>query len=467
MNTVKELREALAEEVRRLQPPPGLESRVLRQALHSITADSTRGGSRRDAIRPWQSRRRGPLPAGVRALRAVAAVLLILVIVVGIFLGGRVLRDWGTVPAHPSTHAVARSLSGMVSPAVGWQIDSGNVQRTTDGGAHWTYVEPATGVPPFGDSGYFLDATHAWVTETIGNGRINLHTYRTADGGKTWDKGTDIAAVGEGGLNPGLYFLDPTHGWMLLNIVTIGVPASETPHPDMVEDALYGTSDGGLHWTPLASNLHTQGSGCDWKGAAFASVSDGWLTVTCGSPNTSDSLLVTHDGGRTWSPQELPLITAGLTCPCSADPITVFDREHAAIVVRGSGIPSAEQRVFMTADGGNSWTAPSLPGAEQFIVDFIDPRHGWTVAGPSGFFERDSSGRFPILPGVNVPLYRTDNGGLTWVPVRTNLPFSDANGRLSDLYFVDLQHGFASTSQFLRTEDGGLHWAVVVQTQHP
>lgn len=101
----------------------------------------------------------------------------------------------------------------------------------------------------------------------------------------------------------------------------------------------------------------------------------------------------------------------------------------------------------------------------------LDATYGWSVAGPSALFGRDPSGNFPIRSGVTVPLYRTDDGGFTWTAVATNLPLSDNNGRLTDLYFVDFQHGVAERyyspivsrvqKQLLRTDDGGHTWKVV------
>jgi photosystem II stability/assembly factor-like uncharacterized protein len=173
----------------------------------------------------------------------------------------------------------------------------------------------------------------------------------------------------------------------------------------------------------------------------------------------------------TWTPQQLPLAEAGLSCPCTAGTPMAFDRASAAILVQGSSGTVPAQRLFMTADNGKSWTPRSLPGEFQFVVDFIDAKHGWTVAGPGALFTRDSSGTFPTHPGVTVPLYRTNDGGLTWAPVETNLALSDSNGRLTNLYFVDLQHGFAERyntaaigreyRQFLGTDDGGRTWKVV------
>lgn len=464
MNNVKDLRVALADEVRRLQPPPGLESRILQQALRGSAARPSGGAAGNGSIRSWKSLRPARLTTGARALGVLAAVLVVVLIVVGILVGERLLRDWGSIPAGPPIHAVPRADSGMVTSTTGWRSGSGHpLQRTTDGGLHWTDVGPASVASP--DAAYFLDANHAWVTTQDANGQT-LITYRTFDGGKTWVRGMDVTVVAarcNGCLQPRLHFLDPAHGWLLFRIVTTDTPTN------MVEDALYGTSDSGLHWAALATDdRHPEFTGCDWGGTSFASPQNGWLTESCASA----PLLVTHDGGVTWAPQELPLAAAGLTCPCSVDRLTVFDQSRAAILAYGQAGPTV---LLTTRDAGNNWNTRTLPGesaaygyAVQYIVDFSDADHGWTVWGPSAlFFAKSPSNPNGIVPGTNVPLDRTDDGGLTWVAVKTDLPFADESGRVIDLYFVDTQHGFAvrsngdGPSQFLKTEDGGRHWAVV------
>jgi len=77
--------------------------------------------------------------------------------------------------------------------------------------------------------------------------------------------------------------------------------------------------------------------------------------------------------------------------------------------------------------------------------------------------------------GVPLPLYRTDDGGLTWVRVPTNVLWRspDESGYIDSLDFVDEKNGFAMRrklgdvanpyTQWLSTTDGGRTWTVVVE----
>jgi photosystem II stability/assembly factor-like uncharacterized protein len=62
-----------------------------------------------------------------------------------------------------------------------------------------------------------------------------------------------------------------------------------------------------------------------------------------------------------------------------------------------------------------------------------------------------------------LPLYRTDDGGVTWVQVHTDLLLqSPQYGQLHGVHFVDLNNGFAYYDGALlqKTTDGGHTWSV-------
>jgi hypothetical protein len=96
VNTVQELRQVLSAEVTRLQPPAGLEARVLQRALRSSAAVvPAHRDKRRGAVRSWESR-----PVDAPRLVALVAALLAVAVVLALVLSARALHMIGSVPAN-------------------------------------------------------------------------------------------------------------------------------------------------------------------------------------------------------------------------------------------------------------------------------------------------------------------------------------------------------------------------------
>lgn len=429
---------------------------VVREALAEVTPPapwlpaSVERALRSRPRTGWTYRRQ----PGARITLRLAAVLALIVVAVAttaVFVATHKASVL-TVPANPTPTRLQTGSggpgpwdAGMVTATTGWRESmNGAIERTTDGGSHWVNVSPPAAAGVSSARLYFLDATHAWVVgSAISGTNTNLMTFRTADGGRRWDQGQQVPADNVGG--PPLYFVNPNDGWMLL--IGYATLDNGTGAPDV----LYRTTDGGLHWNQLAANSRSDPSkSCQWRAVAFASASRGWLAINCAAGSTE--MLATDDGGKTWLPQ--PALVG------AADAPTVFDQNHA-MVVHPPGL-------LVTSDAGGSWSARTLPGEMQLDVDFVDASHGWAIAGPSNLFVKNSTGQFPSVPGITLPLYRTVDGGLTWILIRTNLPLDSNEGRVFGIHFVDPQNGFADRlsvatqhGQVLKTTDGGQTWTVV------
>jgi photosystem II stability/assembly factor-like uncharacterized protein len=402
-------------------------------------------------------------------LNIIAVVLLIVLAVtaVGVFLA----MHRPIVTVGPGSGPVIFPTK-MITPTTGWAlVGTSELWRTTDGGASWTDVSPphlADRVVD-ADANYFLDEKRAWITES-GGGRpgdpaLYWVTFRTVDGGRTWQQGTPLPDLFKAGFPAQEYFLDADTGWLVLS--------NDNPS-NPTWPILYGTHDGGLHWSLITSKA---GAGTSVGTAIpcgasvmFSSAATGWMSLSLCErvpsqnqatvPDLSlvrDLILVTHDGGVTW---QIQTFSFSLPADSSFHQPVFFDQLNGIIVVSGP-----HPALLATSDGGGTWNVRSLPGESQRDVDFVDPYHGWTLAGPSSMFAKAevSQQRIPL------PLYRTDDGGSTWTPVRTNLLLeSPAGVAFSSFYFVDQKTGFLTLftqavgpSEFLKTTDGGGTWNVV------
>jgi photosystem II stability/assembly factor-like uncharacterized protein len=482
-------------------PMPGFKARM-QTALQSTDASvqSTRGSSadHKLAARYLRPSSYQWVVGVVSALLAVAVVASLVYIRLG-----AAPQSPGAIPQSPSIEIPVQGSqatdAGWVTDTTVWRDDGdGHLLHSTDSG--WKDVTPA-GLTALND--YYIDATHAWIVASpsslaaglIGGptappiGPLQLLTIRTMDGGLTWQQGMTVASFSYGWtqlLKYGhfadidLYFLNYAQGWLLV--------------PNETSRTLYTTNDGGLHWKVAAVDSVGHPTPCRWSRMEFVSASTGWMTNNCVDPlaTESTSLLVSHDGGVTWRPQALPVVTA-TTCqqlksscfrdcpptfglraawvtdsywPGCVSPPLFFDTVHGALLVWSMSGSQLQQKLLETADGGTTWSVRSLPGQVQLQVEFIDANHGWAIAGLSNQFTvlTDSYGRASFVgKPLALPLYRTDDSGMTWVPVHSSLLLQSAEyGQFYGMHFVDLSHGFAyfDRGQQLRTTDGGRSWSV-------
>jgi TonB family protein len=104
---------------------------------------------------------------------------------------------------------------------------------------------------------------------------------------------------------------------------------------------------------------------------------------------------------------------------------------------------------LQSTDGGKHWRAAQVPGAET--LDFRDVEA----------FSADEAYLLAAGPGEQSRIYKTTNGGKSWVLQFTN---HDAKGFFDCMAFWDREHGIAvgdpvnGKFQLITTENGGKDW---------
>ncbi len=388
-----------------------------------------------------------------RAAQLALAILVLLALAAAI-LGILVAGHRPPIPPHGGPVTIPTK---MVSPAAGWaEVALSEIWRTTDAGANWIEVDP----PELPDRQYqfwhgydpafFLDAGHAWVVETgmqPGGSGLHVSVFGTADGGRHWQQGQSIPLNSPSGMSPVLYFIDARHGWLVM---------SETNAEDAEgSPILYATSDGGLNWRLVSTRSAPLHGWCFPVSITFATVDLGWLVPGCGESNAF--LLVTRDGGLTWH--------ASRPQP-STTPDGVFDAPIFFSPTAGMVMFHAPQQILLaTSDGGLTWTPRSLPESHPMSVSFADAMRGWAIGTPVKVLPD------AVNPRADAPLYRTSDGGLSWVVVPTDLRQRTQSYLVGSVDFVDQKSGFASAYDmsgtklmWLKTSDGGRTWSVVRTT---
>jgi len=210
---------------------------------------------------------------------------------------------------------------------------------------------------------------------------------RTVDGGATWKalKVTDEA----------LDFRDvDAINERIAYVLSIGNgPASR----------IYKTTDAGKTW---ALQFKTLDSKAFLDAMSFWDAAHG--LVIGDSIEGTFYLLITQDGGSTWSriPGDKlpPALENEGAFAASGTNIAVFDKTHAWI---GTGAAS-KARVLYTTDGGHNWNVADTPlksgqSSGIFSIAFRDAKHG-VIVGGDYTKEREASDNVAI----------TSDGGATW-----------------------------------------------------
>jgi photosystem II stability/assembly factor-like uncharacterized protein len=250
-----------------------------------------------------------------------------------------------------------------------------------------------------------------------------------------------------------------------------------------------GTRGFAWHDTPA-------GSAARLRGLSAVSSTTAWASGSLGT------VLRTTDRGATWQ-QVGPPGTQDL----QFRDIEAFDADHAVILSIGSG---GDSRIYVTADGGQTWALTFVnpdPNAFFDCMTFYNSRRGLALSDPpDGLHFRviatDDGGLSWHVTGAQMPealpgefafaasgqcittdhgrrawfgtggaaqarVFRSDDGGASWSVAATPLNSGPTAGIFA-LAFRDQQHGLAvggdflaetaSPDNFARTADGGASW---------
>jgi len=259
--------------------------------------------------------------------------------------------------------------------------DGGEVLYTTDGGALWQ----RSFVPGFDTYGHlqdvdFADTLHGWAVGrqeyfNFGVGRI----AHSNDGGLTWEIQFSADEA----------YFDSVKAIDAQTAFAFGY----VPSP-FAQAYWMRTTDGGQHWTNLATSV-SSGTSVD-----FIDANTGWMV---GGNVIQKSI----DGGQNWTPQ--------YSAAQTLNAISFADAQHGW-AVGWSGL------VVHTLDGGAHWTSQNANvSAVLFGVQALSASTAW-------------------ISGGNAYVARTTNGGSTWQP--ETLAGADPAWPIEGLAFVDAERGW-------------------------
>jgi photosystem II stability/assembly factor-like uncharacterized protein len=196
-------------------------------------------------------------------------------------------------------------------------------------------------------------------------------------------------------------------------------------------------------------------------GASFLDSNRGWILIAdANDPVNKGVLYRTMDGGLTWVSNPTPFGGGDIRF---LDDVNGWMMLHAGVAAGSEGV-----RFFQTNDGGVNWNlvytnVPTDTGASDSLPS-AGIKSGFT---PVSMQEAWVSGQ--TYATNDFYLYRTMDGGHTWLKVNYQLPFTGEGMYLTQPpVFFDSQTGIlpmtaqsqGSATMFLITRDNGATWTV-------
>jgi len=214
---------------------------------------------------------------------------------------------------------------------------------------------------------------------------------------------------------------------------------------------LHRTADGGITWTTVTvpfSSAHLQ----------FIDRDLGWALADLGVGAGSNAVAVyqTEDGGATWEStytNDPNLPNAADSLPLGGLKSGIVARDMETAWVSGVTYAPGEIYLYRSDDGGRTWmrvTVPMPQGAEAFELGIDADQMKFTSAA-DGFFAVRMAGE-----AMQTILYATNDGGETWMLTPAVIPGAGSMEFLSAQEVV-LYDG----EQFYVTRDAAQSWVTV------
>ncbi len=203
------------------------------------------------------------------------------------------------------------------------------------------------------------------------------------------------------------------------------------------------TTDGGRTWTPFPDPCGWPGGGGPaLGGVSFVNAQDGWLLCSGqpGAGNQGKALYQTVDGGRHWS----EIASTGPNWTSGSLPIGGYVSAIDFTSSEAGYIGLNRFGILRTTDGGKTWsqvyTNVVPPGSDQdFSVGFLSNGFGW------------------LLAGEGPPLSVTSNGGANWQQVYPPPVPQFGMSLVGTDEVLGLESG--PNQRFVVSTDGGAQWS--------
>ncbi len=224
---------------------------------------------------------------------------------------------------------------------------------------------------------------------------------------------------------------------------------------------VWKTTNSGTTWTPIFDDQGSYSTGC--------------ITIDPNAPDTiwlgtgenvggrhvgfGDGVYVSHDGGESWT-------NVGLRETQHIGKILIDPRDSDTVYVAAQGplwSAGGERGLFKSTDGGTTWNSILAGGEYTGVNDVIlDPRNPDVLYAAK--HQRLRTVAALLNGGPETGIFKTVDGGATWEQLTKGIPSAD-KGRIglalapedSSIVYATIELG-ANSGGFYRSTDAGASW---------
>ena len=264
--------------------------------------------------------------------------------------------------------------------------------------------------------------------------------------------------------------------WRLLGPFRGGWSTTVAGVPTRPDTFWFGAAGGGVWRTTNAgrtwTNMFDGGEAASIGALAVAPSDPRTIYVGTGQPEprydvaSGRGVYRSTDGGVHWQP-------LGLAYTRYIGRIWVDPRDANTVLVAAQGHffgPSTDRGVYRSTDGGAHWAHTLMPGPQTGVVDLTsDPGNPDTIYAAAWEARQwPWQSYFTPVAGPGSAIYRSDDGGVTWMRLSGGGWPTGALGRIS-LAVTRAAQGVRvyavvdskTDGGLWRSDDGGAHWARV------
>ncbi len=257
-------------------------------------------------------------------------------------------------------------------------------------------------------------------------GSVSGGIWKSIDGGVSWTAKSDSLDV----MAIGSMLIDPTN----TNVVYAGTGEGWLNQDAVYGGGIYKSTDFGDTWILLPSTTgnavqnfrNVMKLAADPSGNIYAATKDYTYTYGPGEYSTDGGLFMSTDGGTSWTKISSTDMTTNYFNPCDVIPIS------SSVIVYAVEQYSAPGGIYRTSDGGDTWSkvVSNLPTSNYGRIAFgQNPRNPNTILAAFESLDETAAG-----DGGLKGIFKSTDAGATWIQL-SSPPKIQSTGGLS--YFRD------------------------------